>query len=133
MLMISLTNSAGDNLNYDRIVSVDTCNPEHLIPIFNSTLHELTRELIHKAGNGINLFNATDLIYDSFKLMQFCDDLVQDIESDDPVYDYEAYTNALHDLFEMLDHFAANGYYFGASLGDGACYGFFEHEDGDHW
>lgn len=47
--------------------------------------------------------------------------------------DWETETGAylLEDLFDALDSAAPDGYYFGASEGDGCDYGFWSYEDDD--
>lgn len=55
-------------------------------------------------------------------------ELVREAESLDD-YDNDAACSVLEDLFEALQDFAPEGAYFGAHMGDGADFGFWEPEN----
>lgn len=58
-------------------------------------------------------------------------ELLPEIQEDPghPFWDSEESGECVADLFEALNGLAPDGYYFGAHMGDGACFGFWEHID----
>lgn len=108
-----MQNIVGEPLNYDRIVSIDTCNTRDLIPIFLDVLADVA-----PAG------------YEALVCQPFgpIPAYVQD-DPDSDWYQSEEAQFLINDLFDMLNDHAAEGWYFGSSPSDGACYGFFQCDD----
>lgn len=83
-------------------VSWGTHLPQDLIPRFIDTLAQLDP---HKA----KVFRA---------------ELPEDLEPNDPYWESEEAQWLLEELFDTLDEFAPDGYYFGSHEGDGSDFGF---------
>jgi hypothetical protein len=91
-------------------VSDGTMRPEDLIPAFCDELRELDTE-----------GEYTSLLAEASDLMDLWSETDEDEEHED---DGNA-SEILGELFDALDSFSAPYCYFGASEGDGACYGWF--------
>lgn len=83
-------------------VSWGTHLPEDLIPRFIDVLAQL----------------------DEDKAEAFRAELPEDLEPNDPYWESEEAQWMLEELFDTLNEFAPEGYYFGAHEGDGSDFGF---------
>lgn len=93
-------------LKYLGSVSHGTMLTEDLIPTFHNVLHDIDSERAERLQADI----AFTVLGES-----------ENVDADD----------ILHELFDILDEYAPDGYYFGAHVGDGSDYGFWPTEEGD--
>lgn len=107
------------------IISTGTLNPEHLIPAFLSALQDAMDSRAMQPGQD-----------DPYHVARYgqAEDRMGAIERSmetDGYYDSEDCTWDMEWLQERLEYYAPEGTYFGASDGDGACFGFWDHVESD--
>lgn len=90
-------------------LSEATMRPEDLIPCFISSLRQIAPE--------------------NLGLMSSLNEMEYDLENNPQYFENENSQFDLDYLFDTLNEYAPEGYYFGAHPGDGSDYGFWECED----
>jgi len=87
-----------------------THRPQDLIPAFLTELQSLDAGDYRQVREDYPEYNYT-------------------LKDDDPFWDSEAAAYMIDVLFDYLDNYAPEGHYFGAHVGDGSDFGFWEHEE----
>lgn len=90
--------------SYGWSVSHGTMRTEDLIPTFHNVLHDIDPERAERL--------QADIAYTVLNHSE-------NVDADD----------ILHELFDILDEYSPDGYYFGAHVGDGSDYGYWPIEE----
>ena len=98
-------------------VSHGTMNPIDLVPVFADLLAELSGNNPESPESG--------LLHDCHKYRNGLINRVNDSDFD------ETESELVNDLFDALNEYAPDGFYFGAHCGDGSDYGFWQVEPGN--
>ena len=98
-------------------VSHGTMNPIDLVPVFADLLAELSGNNPESPESG--------LLHDCHKYRNGLINRVNDSDFD------ETESELVNDLFDALNEYAPDGFYFGAHCGDGSDYGFWQVEEFD--
>lgn len=110
-----------------RIISADTLNPEHLMPRFIDVLSERLEQLTFAPGaDAPNRVQWQGTMQDRLGAIEARMALGMDREI--RYFESEACEWDMEWLQERLSECAPEGTFFGASEGDGACFGFWDME-----